>query len=566
MEMYFMKSAACLAILLLFYKLLLEKENMHVFKRFYLLTSPVISVAIPAITFPEYVMISTETSNFFIETSHTSKATEFPLFEAILFGIYILGALFFGSRFVLNLRSLLRTAKINPKIELPVAKQVLVKDIITPYTFWSYIYLNREKYQKKQIPQEVLDHELAHVRQKHTADILFLELLQIVLWFLPLIYLLKKAVKLNHEFLADREVLKKSDDPKHYQHILLSFSSGKNLSLVNSINYQSIKKRFTVMKKQPSKKVTLVRYFLFLPLLAGLLYSFSSTKTVVQNVTSPEHQNAIDEPVKTSRLQVNKPDQEKATPAMIKEYNELARNYTKKGITAEDLDSDKFRRMKYIYGLMTPDQRNSAESFPPPPPPTLKEKERAAIKQEREMIKEERKAARQAREMERAEKRELEIERQAEMRERRAEKRELEIERRRKNGEVSPPPPPPAPPVQKDGEVPPPPPVPEHVDIPAPPPPPPSPEEAIKGWMEEGAQFYLNGKKVSGKEALEEVQKNSKNLSVQVEKNNSGKTVRISTDKKSKTTAPRTPKTKKSNNLKSTFIGPPKEQDLKGSC
>ncbi|NJX17371.1 hypothetical protein HC176_18015, partial [Tamlana crocina] len=94
---------------------------------------------------------------------------------------------------------------------------------------------------------------------------------------------------------------------------------------------------------------------------------------------------------------------------------------------------------------------------------------------------------------------------------------------------------PPAPPTPKEGEIPlppPPPPVPQNIDVPMPPPPPPSPIEAVKGWIEEGAEFYLNGNKVTGEKALEVVKENNgKNLSVQVEENASGKTVRLS-DKK----------------------------------
>ncbi|MDX1754407.1 MAG: M56 family metallopeptidase, partial [Salinimicrobium sediminis] len=252
MEIYFLKSVACLAILLLFYKLLLEKENMHLFKRFYLLAIPVISFGIPLISFPEYVSISSEGAGSFSSISIQETAAEFPLFEVLLTSIYVLGVLFFGSRFIINLRVLLKRAKNNPQVKTPGATQVLLQEQIIPHTFWSYIYLNRKKFEHNEIPQQVMDHEMAHVRQKHSADILFMEFLQILLWFLPLVYLLKKAVRLNHEFLADSAALQKAENIGLYQQILLSFSSQEHNELVNSINYQSIKKRFTVMKKQPS--------------------------------------------------------------------------------------------------------------------------------------------------------------------------------------------------------------------------------------------------------------------------------------------------------------------------
>ncbi len=210
--MYLLKSAACMSILLLFYKLLLEKENMHVLKRFYLLAVPMISFGIPVISFPEYITVTSEGTAFLNETVLSTGAADFPLFEWSLLGIYFLGVLFFGSRFLFNLRSLLKRARKNPKVKITSATHVLLKDDVSPHTFWSYIYLNRKKFERNQIPKEVMDHELAHVRQKHTADILFMELLQVLLWFLPLVYLLKKAVRLNHEFLADSAALRTTEN------------------------------------------------------------------------------------------------------------------------------------------------------------------------------------------------------------------------------------------------------------------------------------------------------------------------------------------------------------------
>lgn len=512
MEMYFIKSAACLAILLLFYKILLEKEHMHVFKRIFLLVAPIISFGIPLITFPEYTTFSSEGSTSFSTISISETAAEFPLFEVLLISGYILGIIFFGSRFVINLRTLLKRAKNNPKVETTGATQVLLREQIIPHTFWSYIYLNREKFVRKEIPKEVMDHEMAHVRQKHTADILFMEILQVFLWFLPLIYLLKKAVKLNHEFLADSAALQKAGNIGLYQQILLSFSSEEQPDLVNSINYQSIKKRFTVMKKQPSQNAVLVRTIIFLPLLAILLYSFSARETVSADPIPTEANDMI---------------QEKATPEMVAEYNAWAKAMKaetgEKAITRTTLD-----RMRHIFSLMTPEQKKSSEAFPDLGNIVVvrqdRERRNAAAVRERQ---EEREAMRQ--------------ERQALREERRAVREEREIIISKENARAAerrgqipaPPPPPPTPPVPEHANVPSPPPVPQINGVPTPPPPPPSPEEAIKGWIEEGAEFFYNGKKVTGQEALKAVRENNgKNLSVQVRDEGSGKTVRISDNKR----------------------------------
>ena len=124
-------------------------------------------------------------------------------------------------------------------------------------------------------------HEETHAKQKHSLDILFIEFMQILFWFNPIIYLIKNAIKLNHEFLADQAVINKGIQPSKYQHILLAFSSNATEpQLANAINYSSIKKRFTVMKTKTSKQTFWLRSFILLPLLAFLIYSFSDKVTV----------------------------------------------------------------------------------------------------------------------------------------------------------------------------------------------------------------------------------------------------------------------------------------------
>src|SRR5690606_7076485 len=115
---------------------------------------------------------------------------------------------------------------------------------------------------------------------------ILIELLQVIFWFNPFIYLIKHSIKLNHEFLADHAVLKQGTETLKYQSLLLAFSSNASEpQLANAINYSSIKKRFTVMKTHTTKKALWLRSLILLPLLAVLIYSFSERK-VVEKETS----------------------------------------------------------------------------------------------------------------------------------------------------------------------------------------------------------------------------------------------------------------------------------------
>jgi hypothetical protein len=283
-----------LAIFLIFYKLLLEKETIHTFKRFYLLGALIVSFIIPSITFIEYiepVAIAIETYNPVFEVNETPQniviEEQINYLPIILCCIYGLGVLLFGLKFCINLFRITKKIKRNPKYKKSAFTNVLLLDLITPHTFFNYIFLNKNKFETQQIPEEVLLHEEAHAKQKHSLDVLFIELLQVIFWFNPLLYISKKAIKLNHEFLADKAVLKEGIQPSTYQQMLLAFSSNaSHPTLANAINYSLIKKRFTIMKSQTSKKAILLRSLILLPLLGGLLFSFSNTKQVEREVDS----------------------------------------------------------------------------------------------------------------------------------------------------------------------------------------------------------------------------------------------------------------------------------------
>ncbi|WP_029034126.1 M56 family metallopeptidase [Salinimicrobium terrae] len=570
MEMYLLKSAACLAILMVFYKFLLEKENMHVFKRWYLLAAVLVSFIIPWITFTSHMEPVPGNSALIFQpeiAGATSSVEETSILSYLLWSLYGIGFLFFGIKFILNLNIILLRIKRNPRIRCGRTTNVLLQENLAPHTFWNYIFLNKVKYEKQEIPKEVFQHEQAHAKQKHSADILIMELLQIIFWFHPLLYIVKKAIKLNHEFLADRAVLKEGIIPAHYQKTLLAFSSSAfDSSLVNPINYQSIKKRITVMKTNTSKEMIWARSLVLLPLLAAVLYSFSDRKTETLQTTTIASENPVSKTVEISvdekgiihvegkQMTLNeireslKPEQytnyaintspaapeeimkelmeivlqarvqgsvtvcsfgedstkgnnvlnemftinevqEKASPEMVAEYNKWAKHYNKNENALVEVEV--WERMNYIYSIMTREQRKGSEEFP-----TLNPNYIITIVEDKDSGKN--RAVRES------------------------------------TGEVPPPPPPPVPPLTKDGDVPlpPPPPPAENISIPAPPPPPPSPVEAVKNWIEEGAEFYYNGKAVSGAEALKFVQENNgKNLSVKVERRNSGKTVRLSDNK-----------------------------------
>ncbi|MFK5981919.1 MAG: M56 family metallopeptidase [Flavobacteriaceae bacterium] len=289
MELYLLKSGACLAVLFVFYKLILENENMHQFKRIYLLGMLVASFGIPLITFTTYVEILNNASINFTSINLESQTEEttslLDYLPSILWTVYLIGVVFFSFRFIKNLSQILIRINQNQKVKFSDYINVLLTEKVIPHTFFSYIFLNKQKYDLQEIPSEVILHEQTHAKQKHSFDVLFIELLQIVFWFNPLLYFIKHSIKLNHEFLADQAVLNQGIDSSLYQNILLAFSSDASTpQMANSINYSFIKKRFTIMKTHTSKSKIWTRSLLLLPLLAILIYSFSTKETLNKSV------------------------------------------------------------------------------------------------------------------------------------------------------------------------------------------------------------------------------------------------------------------------------------------
>lgn len=303
MLLIILKSSACLAVFMLFYKLCLEQTSAHNFKRFYLLGILFISVCIPLITFTSYIDVPLVSNPFntptaFEVSSVTNTAIENTTknyLPILLWSLYSVGVVLFLYRFLLNLAKLTKKIKQNPKQKFKNLNLVLLHDKVPPHTFFNHIFLNKNDFESHKINASVLLHEQTHALQKHTIDIIIVELIQIIFWFNPLLVLLKKYIKLNHEFLADQSVLNAGTNTTEYQNILLAFSSNAQHSqLVNPINYASLKKRFKIMTTKTSKSSLILRSLLLLPVIVLSVHGFSQKETVIKpNYFTTEKETGI---------------------------------------------------------------------------------------------------------------------------------------------------------------------------------------------------------------------------------------------------------------------------------
>ncbi|MEL6557130.1 MAG: M56 family metallopeptidase [Bacteroidota bacterium] len=364
--MYFLKFSICLAMFWVFYKALLEKESFHGFKRVYLMLSPVFSLLIPLITFTTYVdPVATPVSGIMGTNTEMLPIVENPSANSVnympyfLWGAYLTGVLIFGIQFVRNIVDLQGKIRNNHKRNLNGITRVLLQEKISPHTFFNYIFYNRQQLENDEIPEEVHWHEETHAREKHSLDVLLVELLIVFFWFNPVLYLLRKSMKLNHEFLADSFVIRKGISPSQYQNTLLAFTeSSSRVSFANAINYSLIKKRFIIMKKQTKKSALLVRLLLTIPMLAILIYSCSEKEVLARQLADSNINSSEAEQDITPTPQDNTPQD------VVEAYNQLAKHYNtypKYDFVTKVRDMINIRK---FYDQMTHAQMVEAEPYP----------------------------------------------------------------------------------------------------------------------------------------------------------------------------------------------------------
>jgi TonB family protein len=308
MTTYIVKTILCSSILILFYYLVLEREKIFRFIRFYLLFSIVFSFIVPLITIrtrqpasiiPEivYQQISSIQSTISQQTLPSVNENITPV-NYILF-IYIAVTLFLLCRFIINIFVLFKKIRNNGFVPYKGSKLVLTRDNHVPHSFLNYIFIYKKDFEKGIIENEIFSHELAHVKQRHSLDILFIEFITLFAWINPILFLYRKSIQLNHEFLADDFVVNTFTNPQDYQLLLLDKARHPSaLVLSSSFNYLETKKRIIMMTRETSFRTALFKQIAIVPVIIFTIFFFTSkgiaqnTKNPTQNLTisSQEHQ------------------------------------------------------------------------------------------------------------------------------------------------------------------------------------------------------------------------------------------------------------------------------------
>lgn len=291
METYIYKMIALSAIFILLYFVFLEKEKNHHFKRFYLLISALFSVLVPLISINYGTVEVVETinqNNAELMILPETKLVEPAIFttENILWAIYILGFSLLFLKFYWGIFKLIKEIKFSEKIKQDHYQFILKQNKFTPYSFWNSIFLNKSDFLEGKIDYKIILHEKAHVNQKHSIDVIFIEIMLCVFWFNPAFYFYRKAIVTNHEFLADETVLSQNKDIISYQKLILDELISEKILFTHPFNLHNTKKRIVMMTNKLTK-IAKLKSYLTLPISALLFFAF------VEKVPAIIQSNAI---------------------------------------------------------------------------------------------------------------------------------------------------------------------------------------------------------------------------------------------------------------------------------
>jgi bla regulator protein BlaR1 len=268
---YILQTIAFQLFFLIIYDAFLKKETFFNWNRAYLLVTALLSIALPFIKIQSFknvvpknfVMAMPEITLGNISVVDPTLATQIITTEASKFQfswelLFYVGAFVTLSMFMFKLIKIITLIYKNPKYWSHNLRIVTLLKSNTAFSFFYYVFLGEQI--KEEDKPTILKHEAIHVNQKHTLDLLFFELLRIVFWFNPLIYMYQNRIASLHEFIADAEAVKSRNKNDYYQDLLSQIFETENVSFINAFYKKSlIKKRIVMLSKAKSKQTQLVK-------------------------------------------------------------------------------------------------------------------------------------------------------------------------------------------------------------------------------------------------------------------------------------------------------------------
>ena len=369
--LYIIESGICLMVFFLLYQVFLKMETYHRLNRAYLLFSLSFSLLAPLLNISIAAGTSTQLMAYLIEpviinplSSVNPVLTGWGTWEFITLVYWVAVAVLF-IRLLFNLSRILKMYRMGNVLNEKPFRLVLHPLNYPPFSFFRNIFISRKHYSESPM-EEIIEHEKAHVRQLHSLDILLAELLIIFQWFNPLVWIFKKTVTENHEFLADEAVLHRGYSPDVYQlRIIAQLFGIRSMPAAHNFNQSIIQKRLKMMEKSKSPTISKMKLLLVIPAAAALFYVFACTSTEsdfsARDVPDTEEESLV----------YLKPDVAAEPAGGVMEFR---RFIAKNVIYPDEAKKNGVQGKVYIqfvideHGKVIPNVENNGK-IPPPPPP-----------------------------------------------------------------------------------------------------------------------------------------------------------------------------------------------------
>lgn len=300
---YSLKSIFCMSIFYLVYNVFLRKETFFKLNRIILLSSLIFSIILPFLKFtfytekiPKIYTYTLSAVNVFANKGVLQNESKFSLSSIILIFIASVSFLFLIN-FILQITKIFKlrnTSKILIKKDYKIA---FTDKEISPFTFFRTMFLNKEEKS-----QEVINHELIHIKHFHSIDIIIIEILKIFLWFNPFIYLFKRLITESHEYIADKEVVERGTNKSNYiisilKHILIR----NDIYLINNFSKSLIKRRFKMLNKKRTNKIFSLKALIVIPVSVFLVFVIACTNKKQEELINNSETD------KTLKTEIQKP-------------------------------------------------------------------------------------------------------------------------------------------------------------------------------------------------------------------------------------------------------------------
>jgi Zn-dependent protease with chaperone function len=290
---YLLKSSGLMAMFYLAYHFLVRKETFFNSNRWFLITGLFTSLLLPLFSIKKIIYVERPKINLEDLVAYANvnpTVQEVPVVEAFdwmqfIWVSYFIIALLLLLKIVINFMSLFQMLYQQQKVKNEQFTLVDLNHEIAPFSFFNYIVFNSSLYTEEEL-QSILLHEKVHSQDKHSFDVMVAKVFCILFWFNPFIWLYKKAIIQNLEYIADQKAVQQLEDPKVYQRALLKAISHQNcLSITNNFYQSLIKKRIVMLNTNQSHKRKSWKYTLVVPALIGFVFLFQ-IKTIAQEKES----------------------------------------------------------------------------------------------------------------------------------------------------------------------------------------------------------------------------------------------------------------------------------------